>query len=152
MTAKSNKSTKSNAESTDQKKNEKTDKSQTGSSLENQDTDQGEELDALLELLDNEDLGDIEIQSAVAMIDHWHDTLDKSDEPEMKEMAKALKSLKKTLSSKKPKAEDIAKLMEQLGSEIDDFATAAKRGYKTKLHTLGKALQQASESLQSDKE
>ena len=47
----------------------------------------------------------------------------------------------------KSKPDDIAEAQSHLGEKTDDYATNAPRGYKTKLHTLGKALSSASKSL-----
>jgi uncharacterized protein YukE len=150
MTAKQGNKSKKNPDSVSQTKKDQTDSSRSKSASENQDMDEGQELDALLALLDIEDIDDVDLEAATEMIDHWHGVLQQSDDAEMKAIGETLKHLKKSLSNKKPKADEIAELMSQAGDQVDDAANTAKRGYKTKLHTLGKTLKQVSEELEDE--
>ena len=111
------------------------------------DGDESQELDELLSILESGDLTELDSDTAVELIDEWHEILSESEEVGLKEIGKALKQLKKSLSASKSKPDDIAEALSHLGEKTDDYATNAPRGYKTKLHTLGKALSSASKSL-----
>jgi ABC-type transporter Mla subunit MlaD len=102
--------------------------------------DMGEELDELLNMLEEEDLTDVDIEQAAGMIDEWQGVLSKSKDAQLKEVGASLKQLKKLVSSSKVKEEDLAEVLSQLGSQVDEYANNAERGFKTKLHRLGKAL------------
>ena len=112
--------------------------------------DAGEELDNLLAMLEGEDLTDMDLEQAVEMIDEWNGILGKSKDAELKEIGNNLKQLKKLLGSSKLKEADLAEVMTQLGGQVDKFASNAERGYKTKLHRLGKALAGEGKELASD--
>jgi hypothetical protein len=112
--------------------------------------DTGEELDSLLTMLEEEDLTDIDLEQAVEMIDEWHGILSKSKDAGLKEIGTNLKQLKKLLGSSKIKEADLAKVMTELGSQVDKFANNAERGYKTKLHRLGKAISGEGKELSSE--
>jgi len=111
--------------------------------------DTGEELDSLLATLEEEDLTDMDLEQAVEMIDEWHGILNKSKEAELKEIGSNLKQLKKLLGASKLKEADLAEVMTELGGQVDKFANNAERGYKTKLHRLGKALSSEGKDLVS---
>ena len=111
--------------------------------------DTGEELDSLLATLEEEDLTDMDLEQAVEMIDEWHSILNKSKEAELKEIGSNLKQLKKLLGASKLKEADLAEVMTELGGQVDKFANNAERGYKTKLHRLGKALSSEGKDLVS---
>lgn len=122
----------------------------TSSKAASEEMDTGEELDNLLAMLEDEDLTDIDLEQAVEMIDEWNGTLSKSEDADLKEIGSNLKQLKKLLGSSKLKEADLAEVMTQLGSQVDKFASNAERGYKTKLHRLGKALSSEGKELASD--
>jgi hypothetical protein len=107
--------------------------------------DEAQELDDLLELLEQEDYESIDMEAATAMIDYWQDILGQSDDAGMKDVAKTLGQLKKSMTSKKLKEDEVAELLTQMGDQVDEVANSAKRGYKTKLHHLGKALRRMGE-------
>jgi hypothetical protein len=117
-----------------------------------QEVDEGEELDSLLALMEDDELTAAEPETVTEVIDHWHSVLQSSDEEGLKEVANSLKQLKKLLTGKKSKAADIAGLLVQMGEQVDAAANEAKRGYKTKLHNLGKGLKQAGAALQEDED
>ncbi|NJR39938.1 MAG: hypothetical protein HC781_15340 [Leptolyngbyaceae cyanobacterium CSU_1_4] len=112
--------------------------------------DTGEELDNLLAMLEDEDLTDMDVEQAVEMIDEWNGILSKSKEAELKEVGNNLKQLKKLLGASKIKEADLAEVMTELGKQVDTFANNAPRGYKTKLHRLGKALSGEGKELASE--
>ncbi|MBF2051517.1 MAG: KGG domain-containing protein [Leptolyngbya sp. IPPAS B-1204] len=110
--------------------------------------DEGEELDELLDILDEAELTDLDPEEGIEIIDQWHEILNDSGDAELKEIGKSLKQLKKVLSSSKSKPEAIAEALTQLGHQTDEYANNAQRGYKTKLHKLGKSLNKAGKSLE----
>lgn len=114
------------------------------------DFDEGQELDALLELLQDDDLISVDLDEAVNVIDEWYDILHSSKEPELKEIGNNLKQLKKHLTNKKADVTDITESLTQLGDQVNTYADDAERGYKTKLHKVGKALSKAGESIEQD--
>ncbi|MBD2465325.1 hypothetical protein H6G89_30400 [Oscillatoria sp. FACHB-1407] len=114
------------------------------------DIDEGEELNALLETFDGNDLTAIAIDQATGFIDEWYDILHKSKEPELKEIGNSLKQLKKWLTGNKTKGEDLVEVLNQLGEQTDNFANNAERGHKTQLHKLGKVLNRASSFIEKE--
>lgn len=114
--------------------------------------DEKEELDSLLEVLEEEDLSALDIETATEMIDQWYEFLHGSDNAELKEVANTLKQLKKKITASKPKTPDIAEILSQLGEQIDTAADNAERGYKTKMHKLGKSLRKAGREVEKEEE
>jgi hypothetical protein len=114
--------------------------------------DQGEELDELLEAFEDGDLTAIDLDEATEMMETWQETLSKSKESGLKEVGNSLKQLKKSLSSGKASAEDLTKLFTQLGEQVDAYASDAERGYKTKMHDLGRAFKRVARSLSAEAE
>lgn len=111
---------------------------------------EGEDLDELLELLEEEELTDLDPDEAMELIDDWQEMLSKTKDEELNAIGANLKQLKKLLSSSKTKPADLAELLTQLGEQTDEYANHAERGYKTKLHKLGKSLGKAGKSLQQE--
>jgi ABC-type transporter Mla subunit MlaD len=146
MTAKtgkseSKKSTESAAKKDQNKHDQEESKSQSKSSADSsEEMDMGEELDELLNMLEEEDLTDVDLEQAAEMIDEWQGVLSKSKDAQLKEVGASLKQLKKLVGNSKVKEEDLAEVLSQLGSQVDEYANNAERGFKTKLHRLGKAL------------
>ena len=114
--------------------------------------DQGEELDELLEAFADGDLTAIDLDEATEMLETWQDTLSKSKDSSLKEVGTSLKQLKKALSSGKATAEDLTGLFTQLGEQIETYASDAERGYKTKMHELGRAFKRVARSLSAEAE
>ncbi|MFM7424570.1 MAG: hypothetical protein ACKO7W_06180 [Elainella sp.] len=131
-----------------------------GSAKADQDTDESieagidedQELDELLSLVESEELLDLDPEEAVEMIDEWHDILNESGDADLKEIGKSLKQLKKVLSASKSKPADISEALVSLGEQVNEYADNAQRGYKTKLHNLGKALSRAGKSADAAEE
>ncbi|HEY9628335.1 MAG TPA: KGG domain-containing protein [Coleofasciculaceae cyanobacterium] len=109
-----------------------------------------EQLDELLDAFEEGDLAAIDLDLATEMIEEWQETLSKSKESGLKEIGSSLKKLTKALSSGKAKAEDLAELLNHLGEQVDESANDADRGYKTKLHNLGRAFKKAAKSLEQE--
>ncbi|MDX2213614.1 MAG: hypothetical protein SFY66_10015 [Oculatellaceae cyanobacterium bins.114] len=114
------------------------------------DLNEGEELDTLLETFEDNDLTAIGLDAATGVVDEWYDVLHKSKEPELKEIGNSLKHLKKLLTAKKTKGEDLVEVLNQLSEQTESFANNAERGYKTKLHKLGKALSKAGSFIEKE--
>lgn len=114
--------------------------------------DEGQELDELLDILEESELTDFDPEEGIEIIDQWQEILSESGDAELKEIGKSLKQLKKVLSSSKSKPEAIAEALSQVGAQTDEYANNAGRGYKTKLHKLGKALNKAGKSLEQQED
>jgi hypothetical protein len=114
--------------------------------------DQGEELDELLAAFEAGDLTAIDLDDATEMIETWQETLSKSKDSGLKEVGTSLKQLKKSLSSGKATAEDLTQQFTQLGEQVDAYAADAERGYKTKMHDLGRAFKRVGRSLSAEAE
>lgn len=146
---KSSESTAKKGEDTSAQEDKKSQSASSEAASEEMDT--GEELDSLLTMLEEEDLTDMNLEQAVEMIDEWHGILNKSKDAELKEIGSNLKQLKKLLGASKIKEADLAEVMTNLGEQVDKFASNAERGYKTKMHRLGKALSSEGKELMSSK-
>jgi general stress protein YciG len=144
---KSSGKTESKAEETESKSS----KGATSTQVES-DEDTSEELDELLDAFEEGDLTAIDLQDATEMIEDWQGVLSKSKDADLKEIGNSLKQLKKSLSGGKAKPEALAELFTQLGEQVDGYAGNAERGYKTKMHTLGRAFKKAAKSLEQPEE
>lgn len=137
----------------DDEKQKKTDsKAEKAEADANEDIDEGEELDELVAMLEEGELTDLNPEEAIESIDEWYEILHSSKDDGLKELSKSLKQLKKVLSSSKAKEGDIAEALSQLGEQTNTYADDAQRGYKTKLHKLGKSFIKASKSLEQTTE
>lgn len=146
---KSSGKTHSKSEETESKSSKGATSTQVGA---DEDQDAGEELDELLDAFEAGDLTAIDLEDATEMIEDWQETLTKSKDADLKEIGNGLKQLKKSLAGGKAKPEDLAELMTQLGEQVDGYAGKAERGYKTKMHTLGRAFKKAAQSLEQPEE
>lgn len=133
-------------------KNDDHSKAKGSETAEAEEHDESEELDELLDILEDGDLTEIDPEEGISIIDEWHEILNGSGNAELKEIGKSLKQLKKVLSSSKSKPAAIAEALTQLGEQTNSYADNAERGYKTKLHKLGKALTKAGKSLEQQEE
>lgn len=109
-------------------------------------TDDTQALDSLLETLGG-DLTAIDTESALGVIDEWHGTLQKSQEPEVKELAKGLKELKQLLKGGKATGHELGEVLSHIGDQTSDLASEADKGLKTSLQKLGKQLAKAGQAL-----
>lgn len=116
------------------------------------DLDESEDLDELLSLLEESELTDLDPEEGIELIDEWYEIVNDAGDAKLKEIAKGLKQLKKVLSASKSKPAAIAEALSHLGEQTDDYANQAPRGYKTKLHQLGKTLNKAGRSLEQEEE
>jgi general stress protein YciG len=114
--------------------------------------DESEELDELLEILGDADLTELDPEEGLSIIEEWQEILKESGDAGLKEIGKSLKQLEKALSNSKSKPATIADALTHLGEQTDHYANEAERGYKTKLHKLGKALSKAGKSLEHETE
>jgi septal ring factor EnvC (AmiA/AmiB activator) len=108
--------------------------------------DSSQELDELIETL-NGDLSAVEPEAALDIVEQWHGLLNKAKEPELKEIASSLKQLQKLLKSGKAEAHEIGEVLEQLGEQTSDCASAADKGAKNTLQKLGKQLTKVGASI-----
>jgi hypothetical protein len=103
------------------------------------------DLDSLSEALQS-DLSEIEPNAAMKMIEHWHSLVQKSKEPELREIASGLKELQKLLKQDDA-GHELGELLDHLGKQTSDVASEAKPGLKRPLQHLGKQLSKAGRSL-----
>lgn len=103
-------------------------------------------LDSLLETLDG-DLTAIDTDAALSAIDEWHGTLQKSKEPEIKELANGLKELKQLLKGGKATGHELGEVLSHIGDQTSDLASDADKGVKPSLQKLGKQLSKAGQAL-----
>jgi hypothetical protein len=113
--------------------------------------DAGENLDSLLAMLDDEDLTDMDVDQAIEMIQEWHTILNEVETDGGQEIATSLKRLEKLLNDNADEA-DVGEVLTTVGAQVNEFANQAERGYKTKLHRLGKALTREGEELVGEEE
>jgi hypothetical protein len=105
-----------------------------------------ENLDSLSEAL-QDNLSDLNSDSATKMIDHWHGLVQKSKEPGMKEIASGLKDLQKVLKYEDPTKHGLGELLSNLGDQTSSIASKAEQGFKVPLQHLGKQLTKVGRSL-----
>ncbi len=103
-------------------------------------------LDSLSEALQG-NLSDLDSDSAMKMIDHWHGLVQKSKEPAMKEIATGLKDLQKVLKYEDPSKHGLGELLSDIGEQTSDIASKAEQGFKVPLQHLGKQLIKVGRSL-----
>jgi ABC-type transporter Mla subunit MlaD len=109
--------------------------------------EQIEEIDGLIDTLDG-DLTQVENETSIGAIDTWYNVLHKSEDENIKEIANGLKELKQVLKRSKPKAADIAEVLDRLGEQTQQAAHEAKRGFKGPVQRLGKLLSKTAKSLE----
>jgi hypothetical protein len=117
-----------------------------GNGKEGQTADLGGEVDELVEAL-NGDLSAIDAEGAMSLVNEWHDFLNKSKEPGVKELASGLKELQKLLKSGKADGAEIGEVLEKLGEQTSSFASEAEKGTKSTVQKLAKQLTQAGKTL-----
>jgi hypothetical protein len=116
---------------------------------------QAEEFDIqeLIKLLQG-DLTKIDVDEAIAIIDHYQSALQKSEDKGLGKIANELKELKKHLKNNHGDATKLAEVLTQLGEETNSFAADLEKEEKGDVQKLSKALTKAGQSLEkeSDKE
>jgi len=105
-----------------------------------------QDLNALLSALEG-DLGAIDSEAALSLIDQWYSSLHKSKEPEIKEISTSLKELKQLLKGGKGTGHEIGEVLTEIGEQTTNVATDADKDLKTSLQKLGKQLTKAGTSL-----
>ena len=111
------------------------------------DRHQLEELDSLVETLD-QDVEKIDTKSSTGDLDRWTEVLHKSDDDDLKSIAKGLKKLKDALKGGKAKGSDISEMLIKLGEQTADASSMANRGFKGAIQTLGKSLTKLGKSIE----
>ncbi|HEY9734828.1 MAG TPA: hypothetical protein V6D06_01055 [Trichocoleus sp.] len=112
-----------------------------------EDQEYHEQLDAVLEKAEEDDLTALDTEAAVGAIDFWYNLLHKAEGEQYKALANSLKSLKQALNRGNSKAETIAKALTQVGEQTAEIASETPRGFKGAVQKLGKQLTKAAESL-----
>lgn len=150
MTSKQdNKSKQSSSKNDEQKREEQkhdTNTSAKTATAEKESSVDTKELDSLVETL-GDDLTNVDTDTAFSAIDEWHATLNKSKEPEFKELANGLKELKQLLKGGKATGHEIGEVLSYIGDQTTDIASNSDRGLKTSLQKLGKQLSKAGHAL-----
>lgn len=108
-----------------------------------------EQLDAIVEAAETEQLTSLGTDQAIGMIDQWYALLNKSEDTKFQAVASSLKELKQALKRSNPKPETIATVLSQLGEQTVEVASDAPRGFKGVVQKLGKQLSRAATSLES---
>lgn len=106
----------------------------------------GQELDELMESLQG-DLGSIDLETAMGLIDHWQGILSKSQIEGGKEMGSELKELQKMLKGGKATGHEISEVLIHIGEQTAEFAGDAEKGSKQSIQKLGKQLRKAGTSI-----
>jgi hypothetical protein len=106
-----------------------------------------DQLDELIDKAEGEELTALDTEAAIGSIDFWYNTLHKSEDAKLKEVATSLRSLKQALGKGNTKPETLAKAMVQVGEKTGEVASAAPRGFKGAIQKLGKRLVAAGETL-----
>ncbi len=121
---------------------------QVGNSLgKAEDQEQTEQLGSVIETLEG-DLGAIDPEAALGVIDHWYAILNKAESESLSELAKSLKHLKQQLKGGKAKGSAIAETLTQLGEQTTAAAAESARGFKSPVQRLGKLLSKAGKALE----
>jgi predicted RND superfamily exporter protein len=111
-----------------------------------QDFDVNQAIDELMQTLQG-DLSEIDIDSALSLIDQWHGFLSKTKEPDLKELASELKELQKLIKSGKATGHDISGMLIHLGESTAEVSDVAEKGSKQPVQRLGKQLRKAGTSI-----
>jgi ABC-type transporter Mla subunit MlaD len=109
--------------------------------------EQIEEIDSLVEVLE-EDVTQVEGETALSAVDNWYSVLHKSEDENLKEIANGLKELKQLLKRSKPNSSEIREILHRLGEQTQQAGEEAKRGFKGPIQRLGKILVRTSKSLE----
>jgi hypothetical protein len=109
--------------------------------------EQIEEIDALVEVLE-EEMTQVEGETALSAVDNWYSVLNKSEDENLKEIANGLKELKQLLKRSKPNSSEIGEILHRLGEQTQQAGEDAKRGFKGPIQRLGKILVRTSKSLE----
>jgi len=109
-----------------------------------------EKIDSLSSVLKG-DLSSIKPDAAMEMIDEWYNLLNKSKEPEFKEIATGLKEMQKLLKTEDA-GHELGELICHLGEQISDVSADADKELKKGLQALGKQLNKVGQSLGKEEE
>lgn len=112
-----------------------------------EDQEHHQQMDALVEKAEGEELTSLDPEEAVGAIDLWYNLLHKTEGEQYQQLADSLKGLKQTLKRGNAKPATIAKALAEVGEHTTEIASEAPRGFKGIVQKLGKQLTKASESL-----
>lgn len=107
------------------------------------------DIQDLVKLLQG-DLSKIDVDEAIATIDHYQSTLQKSEDKGLEKIANELKELKKHLKNNQGDTTKLAEVLTQLGEETNSFAADLEKEEKSNVQKLGKALTKAGQSLEKE--
>jgi hypothetical protein len=110
------------------------------------DSDMNQEMDELVQTLEG-DLGSIDLEAAMGLIDHWQGVISKSKIEGGKELASELKNLQKMLKGGKSTGHEISEVLIHIGEQTAEFAGDAEKGSKQSVQKLGKQLRKAGTSI-----
>lgn len=108
--------------------------------------DVNQEIDELVQTLQG-DLSEIDVESGLSLIDHWHGVLNKVKEPAAKDLASSLKDLQKMLKGGKATGHEISEALIHLGEQTAEFRADGEKGSKQSVQKLGKQLRKAGTSI-----
>jgi hypothetical protein len=108
--------------------------------------DVNQEIDELLQSMSG-NFSEIEAQSALGLVEKWHDFLHSFKEAEVKELASGLKELQKLLKSGKATGHEISEVLIHIGEQTSEFSSNAEKGLKQPTQRLGKQLRKAGTSI-----
>lgn len=128
---------------TSNKKESQTAKTQ--SNNENTQKDPSKEIDSLLNILQG-DLNSIDTNAALEAIDEWHKLLQKTKDPDVKELASGLKELKQLLKGGKASGHDIGEALIHVGEQTIELSSDTDKELKASVQKLGKQLTKAGNS------
>lgn len=112
----------------------------------NAQTDSSQELESLLKLLQG-DLSSIDTNAALEAIDHWHGILQKTKDPDVKELTSSLKELKQALKGGKASGHDIGEALIHVGDQTIESSSHTDKELKASVQKLGKQLTKVGNSL-----
>jgi len=112
-----------------------------------EDQEYHQQMDALVEKAEDEELTSLDPEEAVSAIDLWYNLLHKAEGEQYQQLADSLKGLKQTLKRGNAKPATIAKALAEVGEHTTEIASEAPHGFKGIVQKLGKQLTKASESL-----
>lgn len=105
-----------------------------------------QDVDELTQSLDS-DLGEMEPENGLELVNQWYNLLHKSNEPGVKELGDGLKDLQKLLKSGKGTGHDISELLIHLSEQTQEFASNAEKDVKQPVQRLAKQLRKAGTSI-----
>jgi hypothetical protein len=108
--------------------------------------DWSQQIDELINAL-NGDLGELQSEQAIALIDEWHGLLHQSKDDGAEVLAGHLKQLRQLVKGNKASGHDIGEALAELGSETTHIVGDLEKGQKQSVQKLGKQLSRVGNAL-----